>query len=97
MCNSLREMDILGRIGEHEFLLIMPNVRLNDAIIGVERLRETIDQHRFTAANLHITLSGGVTEYTGENATQLIERTSSLLACAREAGHNRLCQDVEIF
>jgi diguanylate cyclase (GGDEF)-like protein len=97
LCSSLREMDILGRIGDHEFLLIMPNVRLNDAIIGIERLRKTIDEHRFTADNRHITLSGGATEYTGENATQLIERTSSLLACAREAGHNRLCQDIEMF
>ncbi|MEI7431068.1 MAG: diguanylate cyclase [Betaproteobacteria bacterium] len=97
LCSSAREMDLVGRTGEHEFLLIMPNVRLNDAIIGVERLRASIDEHRFTPDNLHVTLSGGVTEYAGENATQLIERTSSLLACAREAGHNRLCQDVEMF
>jgi len=97
LCSSAREMDLVGRTGKHEFLLIMPNVRLNDAIIGVERLRASIDEHRFTADNLHVTLSGGVTEYAGENSAQLLERTSSLLACAREAGHNRLCQDVEMF
>ena len=36
---SMREIDIIGRIGLAEFLIILPNVALNDAMIGLERLR----------------------------------------------------------
>ena len=97
LCKSAREMDRVGRLGDDEFLLILPNVRLNDAIIGVERLRALVEAHPFSPDNLHITVSGGVTEYSGENATQLIERTTSLLIHAREAGGNSLCQDVDIY
>ncbi len=97
LCESAREMDMVGRVGNDEFMLIMPNVRLNDAIIGVERLRAMIEEHVFTPDNLHVTVSGGVTEYAGENAALLIERSNALLINAREAGRNRLCQDVDIF
>ncbi len=97
LCESAREMDVVGRVGNDEFMLIMPNVRLNDAIIGVERLRALIEEHVFTPDKLHVTISGGVTEYAGENATLLIERSNALLINARESGRNRLCQDVDIF
>ena len=44
-----------------------------------------------------ITISGGVTEYTGEDTPVLIEHAASLLTAAREAGQNRLCVNMDIF
>lgn len=94
---SIREMDMVGRMNHDEFLLILPNVRLNDAIIGMERLRARIEAESFTPENLHITISGGITEYTGETSAALLERSQSLLINAREAGHNRFCLDGDIL
>lgn len=94
---SLREIDIAGRIGEDEFLLVLPNVFLKDAMIGLERLRVLIEAHEFASAGLKVTISGGITEYTGENSAALIERSKSLLINAREAGRNRFCLDTDIL
>ncbi len=94
---SLREFDMVGRFGDDQFLLILPNVRVNEAMIGLERLRETIEASAASDSGPLLTVSGGVTEYTGEDAGALIERVRSLLAAAREAGCNRLCVNMDIF
>lgn len=95
--NSIREIDMVGRIGNDEFLLILPNVRLTDAMIGLERIRALIEAHEFADTRFKLTISGGVTEYTGESAALLIERSRLLLLQARGSGRNRLCLDTEIF
>jgi len=97
LCESVREIDLVGRIGNDEFLLVLPNVRLNDAIIGMERLRLRVEAQPLTPDNLFVTISGGITEYAGENATVLVERSKSLLIHAREAGRNRFCLDMDIL
>lgn len=94
---SLRGIDIAGRIGEDDFLMVLPNVSLKDAMIGLERLRVLIEAHEFSSAGLKVTISGGITEYTGENSAALLERSKSLLINAREAGRNRFCLDTDIF
>lgn len=97
LLDCMREIDIAGRIGNDEFLLVLPNVSLQDALIALERLRGAIETQVFTSAGLKLTISGGITEYTGENSKALIERSKSLLLHAREAGRNRFCFDADIF
>ena len=97
LIESMREIDIAGRIGDDEFLLVLPNVSLKDAMIGLERLRTLIETLEFSSAALRVTVSGGITEYTGENSAALIERSKSLLIHARQAGRNRFCLDGDIF
>jgi diguanylate cyclase (GGDEF)-like protein len=94
---GLREFDMVGRFGDDEFLLILPNVRVNDAMNGLERLREMVENSHLGDHEPALTISGGVTECTGEDAAVLVGRVRSLLASAREAGGNRLCVDLEIF
>ena len=97
LIESMREIDIAGRIGNDEFLLVLPNVSLKDAMVGLERLRVLIETQTFTDDYLRVTISGGITEYTGENSSALIERSKSLLINARESGRNRFCLDGDIF
>ena len=106
LAGSLRELDMIGRFGEDQFLLILPNVRVNEAMVGLERLREAVEASDLMASSDLIdsnidqpwlTISGGVTEYTGEDAGALIERVQSLLASARTAGGNRLCVNMDMF
>ncbi len=62
---SLRQTDIVGRIGGEEFSMLLPNTLLDDAVLLAERLRSTIEK---TPANygdkaLFFTVSIGVTVY----------------------------------
>ena len=94
---ALRGIDIVGRYGGGEFLLILPNVHLDSAMIPLERIRAQIEAEDFGSPGLSITISGGVTECAGDTSSALIARAHELLLQAKEAGRNQLCQDVEIF
>ena len=93
----MREIDITGRIGKSQFLLILPNVAMKNAMIGLERLRVQVESQIFTEAELRLTISGGITEYTGESSETLVERCKALMLNAREAGGNRFCLDLDII
>lgn len=95
--HSLREFDMIGRHGADRFLIILPNVRVNEAMVGLERLRETIEVGSTQGGDAGMTISGGVSEYSGEDQPALIERLESLLASARDSGCNRLCVDLDLF
>ena len=97
MCKNLREFDMIGRFGSDQFLLILPNVRVSEAMFGLERLRELVEASHWSGSEPLLTISGGVTEYTGEDTPVLIEHAASLLTAAREAGQNRLCVNMDIF
>ena len=97
MRDSMREIDVIGRVGNDEFLLILPNVSLKNALVGLERLRGLIEVRPFADAALKLTISGGIVEYTGENQEALVERSKALLVSARESGRNRFCLDVDIL
>lgn len=97
LVEGVREIDRVGRIGNQEFLVILPNVRLNDATIGMERLRSMIEEQPLTPDNLPVTVSGGIAEYAGETSATLLERSKSLLIHAHEDGHNRLYLDPDIL
>lgn len=94
---SMREIDIAGRIGVTEFLIILPNVALKDAMIGLERLRLLVETQEFMPDAVKATISGGVTEYTGENSAPLIAHCRSLLENAKDSGGNRFCVDLGVI
>lgn len=94
---SLREFDAAGRFGADGFLLVLPNVGGSDALIGLERLREKVEAGLPGDGKIRLTVSGGVSEYNGEDAAAVVERVRCLLASAREAGCNRICLDLDVF
>jgi diguanylate cyclase (GGDEF)-like protein len=97
ICKALRGIDIVGRYGDGEFLLILPNVRIEGAMIPLERIRAQIEAENLGSTGLSVTISGGVTECAGDTSEALIARAQALLLVAKEAGRNHLCQDTEIF
>lgn len=94
---ALRGIDIVGRHDGGEFLLILPNVHLDAAMVPLERIRMQIENEDFGSPGLRITVSGGLTECAGDTSAALIERAQALLLQAKESGRNRLCRDSEIF
>lgn len=93
-----RQPDILGRYGGEEFLMILPETALQQAIALAERLRQAIenqtsnaDQHR-----IRVTATFGVACYSPETTTtqpdlsDFIKQADTAMLEAKKAGRNRV-------
>ncbi|MCP4218073.1 MAG: diguanylate cyclase, partial [bacterium] len=88
--HSMREVDIAGRYGGEEFLLILPNTNLEGALISAERVRVNIQNLKWDIKDLTVTISSGVATQVDENASLLIEKSDKLLYLAKDNGRNRV-------
>jgi diguanylate cyclase (GGDEF)-like protein len=92
--SSLREIDILGRIGGEEFAALLPNTPLSDATLLAERVRQSIASTPFpTQGNAlikTITISVGVAAFTDEMSgiDDLLRNADAALYLAKDSGRN---------
>ena len=72
---TIREVDLFGRYGGEEFLIILPSTELYDAAIVAEKIRKTIAELKLEAENIEnesfmLTISLGVADtHTGSPKT----------------------------
>lgn len=93
---SLRRMDVCGRTGGEEFLVLLPETGLDDARAVAERLREALAtrvvQHGGHA--LRVTASLGVASHPARSAPtpaeELLRRADDALYAAKAAGRDRV-------
>lgn len=95
LAQALRGEDILCRYGGEEFLVILPEISLEDAIGRAEALRETVGrlQLRYDGAALPgITVSVGVAAYPdhGSSGEVLLKAADRALYSAKRQGRNRV-------
>jgi diguanylate cyclase (GGDEF)-like protein len=77
LSTTLRDTDMLGRIGGDEFLLILPNTDANQAQMVVKRLQHSISDTRFENVE-RVTVSIGVaTMQNGESKESLLTRADA--------------------
>lgn len=88
--NALRDVDILGRYGGEEFMIIMPNTLLEDAFKAADRLRKEISELIIGPEKIRVTISGGVAEYDGSSLMQLIIKADKNLYKAKQTGRNKI-------
>ncbi len=91
---QLRIGDSLYRYGGEEFLIILPEQALADAKIGVERIRQEIEdlciQHAPTAPNRVLTISAGIAELGAGPVSDWLARADAALYQAKRLGRNRV-------
>jgi diguanylate cyclase (GGDEF)-like protein len=90
---SLREHDILGRMGGEEFALVLPDTDLEGAILAAERLRTTVASSilQTTAAPYSMTISIGVVVIDPhEHVNAALARADHALYAAKKGGRNRV-------
>lgn len=89
---SIRDHDVLARWGGEEFILLLPETRLGEAVTLAERLRAIIAGHtmNYQGVSLTITASFGVVERTEKHPTleALISSADSYLYAAKGKGRN---------
>ena len=95
---NIRQVDYPCRYGGEEFLFILPNEKLVNAIQTAERLREKLEQHPLylKKQRIRLTASFGVCEHNGLRhhlPGELIEETDHFLYQAKHTGRNRTCPD----
>jgi diguanylate cyclase (GGDEF)-like protein len=90
---KIRDIDILGRYGGDEFVIMLPETDLNSACQVAERLRAAISDTPFETDSEPVTLtvSLGVSVSEGTSSLDvLIDRADVAVYIAKEAGRNRV-------
>ncbi|HAX92272.1 MAG TPA: hypothetical protein DCY07_08760 [Rhodospirillaceae bacterium] len=91
---SLRESDIMGRLGGEEFAILMPETGIDAAADVAERLRAHIGETSISTLTdtIHCTTSLGVAQLKAEDNTidELLIRADAALFRAKDAGRNRV-------
>ncbi|MEW6615290.1 MAG: GGDEF domain-containing protein [Thermodesulfobacteriota bacterium] len=94
---QLRKVDVLGRYGGDEFVMLLPESNLTAACQAAERLRTTIAQVTLntTKGTAKVTASLGVAAMDTENLTleTLLIHADQALLVAKQNGRNRVCCD----
>lgn len=87
---NTRAIDVVGRWGGEEFLVICPNTDAQGALKLAELLRQRIAEQTFPNA-LKQTASFGVATYqAGDGSTELVARADAALYEAKNQGRNRV-------
>ena len=94
---SLRKVDYAFRYGGEEFVILLPETPLENAILTVERIRERIADEAANsvpeAYGSRVTVSAGVACYpeNGSKREDLFSLMDSYLYKAKSMGKNRVC------
>jgi len=94
---TLRVIDVVGRYGGEEFIVILPQTDLESAVNAAERLRKAIELEHFVYDNkntISLTVSLGVATYkNGQKTSDLIKIADDNLYKAKRGGKNKTCYE----
>jgi len=89
---SVRGVDIPGRLGGEEFVIILPEVSAEAAMSAAERIRLAVAQHSFAVGGgTHVTCSLGIASYPddGTERDALLAAADRALYAAKQLGRNQ--------
>jgi diguanylate cyclase (GGDEF)-like protein/hemerythrin-like metal-binding protein len=91
---SLRESDLPVRMGGEEFVILLLETDIEQAMTIAERIRASIEEYDFEVAG-KLTVSIGVSRrYRGESFEHWYSRTDIALYDAKEQGRNRIASAI---
>ncbi|MGO9754316.1 MAG: diguanylate cyclase [Solirubrobacteraceae bacterium] len=90
---SVRGVDVLGRWGGEEFIVLLPELDALGANDVAERVRAAVAQHRFASASgAHLTCSIGVALHPGDGVDRdtLVSGADRAMYAAKRLGRNQV-------
>lgn len=93
---NVREQDLAARWGGEEFILLMPNIGMEQAVAFAERLLQVLRNTPmvYQGVGVQVTASFGVAQLCPQdnNLDDLIQRADQALYRAKHEGRNRVCR-----
>ncbi len=92
---ELRAVDVFGRLGGEEFLVVLPDTDLEGAVNCAERIRLAVESGRFAElpAEERVTVTAGVARAGRDEApSQVLARADRALYRGKQEGRNRVVQ-----
>lgn len=93
--SCIREIDLLGRFGGEEFVIILPDTSKDGATFVAERIRQQIERQQIKAYDetLKVTISIGVATFPidAKGHEELIDKSDWALYRAKKMGRNQVC------
>ena len=90
----IRDIDIIGRYGGEEILVVLPETHLAQGLLAAERARNHVQQIPLHTdrGEIPVTISVGVAEIDGQisDLAALVDRADSAMYAAKQAGRNRV-------
>ncbi len=93
MRSSLRGVDILGRWGGGQFVALLPETGLAEALAAAEHLRASVAAHPLSGPRaVHLTCSIGVAAYPhdGVDRAALVDAAGHAVSAAKSLGRNQV-------
>jgi diguanylate cyclase (GGDEF)-like protein len=88
---SIRESDILVRFGGEEFIILLPNISIEQTSIVMEKVRNNVQQLKLQGSTISFTISGGVSEYIDTDTIDtIVKRADENLYKAKKSGKNKI-------
>jgi two-component system cell cycle response regulator len=92
---AAREIDIVGRYGGEEFLVLLPGTVLDAAVTFAERVRKDVESHTFVSEGVTIrrTASFGVASWPHprvRDCDEIVRSADDALYVAKETGRNKV-------
>jgi diguanylate cyclase (GGDEF)-like protein len=93
---NVRKEELFARYGGEEFACVLPETKLDGALVVADRILKVVSQAPFVfeEKSIQATISGGVVATQGEpdiTPIELIRRADERLYRAKSEGRNRVC------
>lgn len=86
---TVREIDLVGRYGGEEFLVILPHTDIAQSRQTAERIQKEISQLRWEQGEVRITISTGLGQLKNQTPADLLKQVSERLGTTKEQGVGR--------
>jgi diguanylate cyclase (GGDEF)-like protein/PAS domain S-box-containing protein len=89
LVNNINNKGYVGRFGGEEFIVILPQLGIDEAYNIGEKIRNEIEKYKFNR-NFKLTTSIGIKQHKGESTAELVKLADDLLYKAKKNGRNRI-------
>ena len=89
---NIRVVDMAGRYGGDEFLVLLPQIDIAGSLAVAERIRMAVERLEIIEG-FAITISAGVAEYSMGLSNYIVKTADDRLYRAKQAGRNRIVAD----
>ncbi len=92
----VRQTDFVGRYGGEEFLIILPNINLEQAFYFSNKIRGIIESYKFIykGERIKITVSCGLSQRSKQSSLKdAVEAADKMVYKAKESGRNKVLPD----